>query len=104
MTKTIEKRITLSENIVVKARVRAHTLGISLTEYVQALVDQDVRTNKNDPWLEPVPKEVDERWEKDLAETEEQEKLKPRAGAKMANELIRLLDEEAACLPDDEGD
>jgi hypothetical protein len=60
-------------------------------------------TTELDPWLEPVPKEVDAKWEKDLAETEEQEKINPRPAAKTAAELIKLLDEEAAQLPDDEG-
>jgi hypothetical protein len=53
-------------------------------------------------WLEPVPKEVDERWEKDIAETEELERLHPRPRARTADELFRLLDEEAARLPDNE--
>lgn len=100
----IEKRVTLSGEVVAKAKERARSLGMSLTEYVQALVDKDVGTKEYDPWLEPIPKEVDERWEKDLAETEEQEKLNPRPSARTADELIKLLDEEAARLPDDEGD
>jgi hypothetical protein len=60
-------------------------------------------TTELDPWLEPVPKEVDAKWERDIAEFDEQEKLNPRPGARTADELIRLLDEEAAQLPDDEG-
>jgi hypothetical protein len=98
-----EKQVALSKQVVVKAEERARSLGMSLAAYVEALVDKDVRSKEYDPWLEPVPKEVDERWEKDLAETEEQEKDHPRPGARSANELIKLLDEEAARLPDDEG-
>ena len=98
-----KKQVSLSEEVLLKAEARARVLGLTLAEYVQALVDKDVRTKEHDPWLEPIPKEVDERWEKDLAETEEQEKLNPRPGARTADELIKLLDEEAARLPDDEG-
>src|SRR5262245_31521216 len=105
MRKTLisEKQITLSEETAVKAKERASSLGMSLTEYVQALVDKDVRNQEFDPWREPVPREVNERWEKEIAEFDEQEKIKPRPGARTAKELIKLLDEEAAQLPDDEG-
>jgi len=98
-----EKQLKLPEEIWVKARERARSLGLTLTEYVQVLVNKDVNTKEYDPWLEPIPKEVDEQWEKDLAETEEQEKRYPRPAAKTADELIRLLDEEAVRLPNDEG-
>jgi hypothetical protein len=97
------KQVTLSEEVVVKAEARARALGLTLAEYVQALVNQDAKTKAYDPWLEPIPKEVDERWEKEIAEFDEQEKNNPRPGAQTAEELIKLLDEEAAQLPDDEG-
>jgi hypothetical protein len=97
------KQVILSEEVVVKAEARARALGLTLAEYVQALVNQDAKTKEYDPWLEPVPKEVDERWEKEIAEFDEQEKIKPRPGARTAEELIKRLDEEAAQLPDDEG-
>jgi hypothetical protein len=99
----LSEQVVLSEEVLVKAKARARALGLTLTEYVQALVDKDMATKEYDPWLEPVPEEVDKRWEKDLAETEEQEKHHPRPGAKTADELINLLDHEAALLPDDEG-
>jgi antitoxin component of RelBE/YafQ-DinJ toxin-antitoxin module len=97
------KQVNLSEEVIVKAEARARALGLTLTEYVQALVNQDANTKEYDPWREPIPKEVDERWEKEIAEFDEQEKIKPRPSARTAEELIKLLDEEAAQLPDDEG-
>jgi hypothetical protein len=98
-----EKQVRLPEEVLVKAKARARALGLTLTEYVQTLVNKDVRTLDSDPWLEPVPKEVNERWERDIAEFDEQEKLNPRPGVRTADELIKLLNEEAAQLPDDEG-
>jgi hypothetical protein len=97
------KQVNLAEEVVVKAEARARALGLTLAEYVQALVNQDVKTKEYDPWREPIPKEVDERWEKEIAEFDEQEKIKPRPSARTAEELIKLLDEEAAQLPDNEG-
>jgi hypothetical protein len=53
--------LTLGPSIVIiKAEARA--LGLTLTDYVQALVNQDAKTKEYDPWLEPIPKEVDERF------------------------------------------
>jgi hypothetical protein len=98
-----QKQVVLPEEVVVKARARARELGLTLAEYMQRLVAQDVARQEHDPWLEPIPKEVDEQWEKDIAEFDEQEKTNPRPSAKTAAELIKLLDEEAATLPDDEG-
>jgi hypothetical protein len=96
------KPVDLSEEVVIKAEARARALGLTLAEYVQALVNQDAKTKAYDPWLEPIPKEVDERWEKELAEMEEQEKTNPRPRAKTVAEFRKLLEEEAAQLPDDE--
>jgi hypothetical protein len=99
----VQKQVLLPEEVLVKAEARARALGLTLAEYVQGLVDQDVATKEDDPWLEPVPKEVDEAWEKDIAETETQEKRHPRPGARTADELIKRLDAEAARLSDYEG-
>ena len=98
-----KKQLILSEEVLVRAEARAHALGLTLAEYVEALVDQDVATKAYNPWLEPIPPEVNEMWERDIAEFDEQEKTNPRSGAKTAAELIKPLDEEAAHLPDDEG-
>jgi hypothetical protein len=97
------KQVDLSEDVAVKAEARARALGLTLTEYVQALVNQDARSKEHDPWLEPVPKEVDERWEKEIAEFDKQEKTNPRPRAKTVAEFRKLLEEEAAQLSNDEG-
>ena len=97
-------QIDLPSDVIVKAQGRARALGMTLSEYMQSLVDKDVLAKEHDPWREPVPKEVAERWSRELAEFEEQEKTNPRPAAKTGEELIRLLDEEAATLPDDERD
>jgi hypothetical protein len=76
------KQVTLSEEVMVKAEARARALGLTLAEYVQGLVDKDMKTKEHDPWREPVPKEVAEEWSRDLAETEAYEKLHPRPAAK----------------------
>ena len=96
------KQVMLAEEVIVKAEERARALGLTLTEYVQALVNQDTKTKEYDPWLEPIPKEVDERWEREIADFDEQEKTNPRPRAKSVAEFRKLLEEEAAQLPDNE--
>jgi hypothetical protein len=99
-----KKHVILSEEVVVKAEARARALGLTLSEYMQALVDKDVRTKEHDPWRQPVPTEVAERWSRELAEFEQEHTTNPRPAATSGEALIKLLDEEAATLPDDEGD
>ncbi len=105
MTKqtTDQTKIDLPADVLIKARGRARSLGMTLSEYMKSLVDKDMAT-KEDPWRQPVPPEVAERWSRELAEFEEENKTTPRPGAKTGAELIKLLDAEAATLPDDEGD
>ena len=105
MRKTVnaEKQVRLPEEVLVKAEARAHALGLTLAEYVQSLVDKDAAGQEHDPWLEPIPKDVDAEWEKDIAAFNEQEKTNPRPRARTANELRTLLKQEAELLPDDEG-
>jgi hypothetical protein len=66
-------QVALPSDVLVKAQGRARSLGMSLSEYMRSLVDKDLAAADNDPWQEPIPKEVDERWEQDLAEIEEEE-------------------------------
>ena len=97
------KPVEFALDTLAAAHKRAESLGMSFSEYVQFVIAKDVETENKDPWRESVPQEVDERWERDLAETEVAEKTNPRPGAKAADELIQQLDEEAARLPDHEG-
>jgi hypothetical protein len=96
------KQVTLSEDIVVKAEARARALGLTLTEYVQFLVNKDIKTKEHDPWHEPVPQDVAERWSRELAEFEKEEKTTPRPRAKTVAEFRKRLEEEIAQLPDDD--
>ena len=102
-TKQLET-VEIARDTLVVAYERAESLGLSLTEYVQSLIDKDAQTEKKDPWREPVPRHVSERWEREIAEFDEQEKINPRPGARTADELIQQLDEEAARLPEYEDD
>lgn len=92
-------QIDLPDHVLTKARMRASAQGLTISEYMQSLVDKDVSS----PWREPVPLEVNARWDKEIAEFDEQEKRNPRPSAKTADELINLLDEETALISDNEG-
>ena len=105
MTKTVntKQQVRLPKEVLVKAQARAHALGLTLTEYVQTLVNQDVQMKEYDPWLQPISPAVNEKWQRDIAEFDEQEQIKPRPSVRTAEELIKRLDDEASRLPDDEG-
>ena len=96
-------QVNLPPDVLIKARDRARSLGLTISEYMQSLVDKDVAVKEHDPWREPVPSEVNERWEKEIAEFYEQEQVRSRPSAKTAAECIILLDEEASFTPDNEG-
>jgi hypothetical protein len=98
-----KQQVILPQEVVVKAEARARALGLTLAEYVKALVDEDVATKERDPWLEPVLNEVDDEWEQDIATFDEQEKTTPHSTAKTVNEFRRLLTQEVESLPEDEG-
>ena len=101
LTKQTES-VEIARDTLVVAYKRAESLGLSLTEYVQSLIDKDAQTEKKDPWREPIPRHVSERWEREIAEFDEQEKINPRPVAKSVAEFRELLEKEVAQLPDDE--
>jgi translation initiation factor RLI1 len=103
-TMNAKTQVQLPVELLFKAEQRATSLGLTLSEYVQNLVDKDVAAESHNPWLEPVPKEVDEEWERDIAEFDEQEKIKPHPGATTVSKLKELLRQEAERLSNDEGD
>ena len=88
-----EKQVSLPEEVVVKAQKRARSLGLSLTEYVQSLVVDDVRSQE-DPWRQPLPWEVEKQYLLDEIEFYEEERKHPQKAAHSAEELMQLLDEE----------
>ena len=104
MTKqTVDQtQIDLPSDVLIKARGRARSLGMTLSEYMQSLVDKDVKTKEHDPWREPVPPEVNAQWDKEIAEFDRQEKTNPRPRAKTVAEFRQMLEAEIAQLPDDD--
>ena len=97
-----EQPIALPKEVLVKAQERAGALGLTLAEYVQSLVDQDVATSQHDPWRDPVPPAVAERWSRELAEFEAEDKTNPRPRAKTVGEFRKQLEAEVAQLSDDD--
>jgi hypothetical protein len=93
-----EKQIDLPKELLVRARARARSLGLTLDEYVQSLVREDIEQEQQDSWRQPISDEVMDRWEQDVKEFDEQEKKHPQKAARSAEELVKLLDEEAAQL------
>ena len=94
-----EQQIALPDDVLVKARGRARSLGMTLSEYMKSLVDQDVSGPEagtprvpEDPWRQPVPPEVNAQWEKDLAEFEEEDQQGLQPSFDTVEELIDDLD------------
>ena len=85
-----EKQISLPDELVAKAQQRARALGMDLAEYVQTLVDDDVR-QLDDPWRQPLPWEVEKQYLLDEIEFYEEEKQHPQKAAHSAEELVSLL-------------
>ena len=98
-----EKQVSLPEEVIVQARERARSLGLSLTEYVQSLVVDDVRS-RDDPWRQPLPWEVEKQYLLDEIEFYEEERKHPQQAAHSADELMKLLDEESQQIDPHEAD
>jgi antitoxin component of RelBE/YafQ-DinJ toxin-antitoxin module len=86
----VEYHIVLPEEVRTKAEVRAQALGMSVTEYVQSLVTQDV-ASLADPWRQPLPWEVEKQYLLDEIEFYESELNVHQKGATSAEELVELL-------------
>ena len=99
----LEKQVILPEEVVAKAQERARSLGLSLTEYVQSLVVDDVRS-LDDPWRQPLPWEVEKQYLLDEIEFYEEERKHPQQAAHSAEELVKLLDEESRQIDPHEAD
>ena len=94
-------QVTLPDDLLTKAEERAQVLGLSVTEYVQALVLDDV-SHRRDPWREPLPWAVEKQYLLDEIEFYDTEKNAPQVGANSAEELLKLLDEEIQQVDADE--
>jgi hypothetical protein len=98
-----EQQVDLPKEGLDKAQKRAAALGLTLAEYVQTLVQDDVHSLA-DPWRQPLPWEVEKQYLLDEIEFYEQEKKQPQKEAHSADELVKLLDEEIQQLDRDETD
>jgi hypothetical protein len=74
--------ISIRTEILQRAERNARTLGLSVSEYLSRLVVQDspatrvvTSARSPDPWG-PVPQEVSDRWEREIAEFEEENQKK----------------------------
>src|SRR5215212_10305543 len=95
--------ISISTDVLQRAERNARTLGLSVSEYLSRLVLKDTHPARKkldvfpvEHGWGPVPKEVNERWDKDIKEFEEEEKRHPHPGATTAAELIALLNADEA--------
>ena len=98
-----EQQIALPREIFAKAQERASILGLTLAEYVQTLVQEDV-DSLSDPWRQPLPWEVEKQYPLDEIEFYEQEKMNPQRAAHSADELVNLLEEKIEQFDLDETD
>ncbi|NJN82132.1 MAG: hypothetical protein HC802_07540 [Caldilineaceae bacterium] len=87
-----QTQIALAPDVLVKARGRARALGLTLSEYVRSLVDKDAQATEQDPWRQPVPKEIDEQWERELAEFEAEDRRGLQPAFNTVEELINDLE------------
>lgn len=101
--------ITIRTEILQRAERNARTLGLSVSEYLSRLVLKDTHSARKkldvfpvEHGWGPVPKHVQERWDKDIQAFEEEEKRgsnRPGVrGATSVQELRELLDTETALL------
>ena len=63
--------INLPQKILLLAQRRARALGLTLSGYVQSLVNKDVKEKKKDPWV-PMPKHVQKRLTKEVKKFEKE--------------------------------
>jgi len=98
MTATTTLPVT-SPAIQQTAEQNARRLGLSLQEYVSRLVLRDTLPKAKysrgsvgniDPWG-PVPKEVSERWDREIAQFEAEDKKKPYPRFTTAQETIDYM-------------
>src|SRR5436190_19870359 len=95
--------IAIRTDILQRAERNARTLCLSVSEYLSRLVLKDTHPARKQ--LEvfpvehgwgPVPKHVQERWDKDIKEFEEAEKQHPHPGATTAAEVMAMLNTDEA--------
>lgn len=94
----IQQQFTLSFQTWVQARAHADALGLTVSEYVSLLVDEDKNPTRRQKKIltfpAPLTKEAEERYDRDIKEFEKQEKKHPQKAAQSAEELVQMLEHE----------
>jgi hypothetical protein len=100
---TATSPISISTNILQRAERNARTLGLSVSDYLSRLVLNDPHSARKkldvfpvEHGWGPVPKHVQERWDKDIQAFVEAEKRHPHPGATTAAELMAMLNADEA--------
>lgn len=94
---TATSPISISTEVLQRAQRNARMLGLSVSEYLSRLVVRDSPATRGvtassapDAWG-PVPKEVSERWDREIAEFEEEDKKNPYPRFTTAQETVDYM-------------
>lgn len=79
-----------SPDIWKRAQVNAAKAGLSIDEYISRIVQQYVAREDKDPWG-PVPKAVSQRWNREIAAFEAEDKQHPYPRFTTAQETIDYM-------------
>lgn len=79
-----------SPDIWKQAQANAAKLRMSVDEYVSRIVKHHVVGEYKDPWG-PVPKEVSQRWDREIAEFEAADRKHPQPRFTSAQEMVDYL-------------
>ncbi|HLB60772.1 MAG TPA: hypothetical protein VJL83_04175 [Patescibacteria group bacterium] len=92
----IQQEFNLSSTTWLQAKAQADELGLTVSEYVSLLVDEDKnparRRKKVLTFPAPLSKEAENRYDREIKEFEKQEKKNAQKGAVTVEEFMKLLD------------
>jgi hypothetical protein len=91
-TPTIVRQLSFSKTLADIADQRAKELGLSTPEYIRFLIAQDSRSVP--PRREKISEEAEKELFADLIEFMKEEQKNPTRGARSAEELMKMLDQE----------
>lgn len=94
---TATSPISVRTEILQRAERNARILGLSVSEYLSRLVVQDApgtrvapSSSVQDPWG-PVPKEVSQRWDREEAEFEAEDRKNPQPRFTSGRDFVEYL-------------
>lgn len=96
---TATSPISIRSDILQRAERNAHTLGLSVSDYLSRLVVRDTPTKgtgapataqDQDPWG-PVPPEVSARWDREEAEFEAADRKHPQPRFTSGRDFVEYL-------------